>query len=1467
MTALFLTTLRIGIYPEGGAPQSAFAIKFSAQSFFYVGCSNALFFQVTLATTLAVVSQTGTSRNQSTHYNVFFQATQVIAFSGNRTLGKNPGGFLERSSRDKRLCCQRCLGDTQQQAIEPCRFFVCCQCLFVLFHNLGNFYLVTGQQRGITRVGDFNLTQHLTNNNFDVFIVDDNTLQTVNVLDFVGDVLRQLNHTQQAQDIVRVGRAIGDHLTLFNRFTFEDVHLPVLRNQNLVRVIVFRSDNQALLALGFLAERDHAADLGENGGLFRATSLEKVSNPRQTTGDVPGLRAFLRNTGNHVTQLHIGAVGHGHQRVRRQEEDRSTTTWQFHFFSGVVDQLNRRTNVLTSGRTLFRIDHFHGRQAGQLICLGANGNTLVHVNELGSTLGFRDDGVRVWIPLGYHNTDLDHIAALHRQHRAVRQFVPLTLTALLIGHSQRGGAGNHNQGAVGLFDGLQVVQANSTAMLDLDIVDRRCPAGRTTNVEGPHGQLGTRLTDRLGSDNANCLTYVDLMAAGQVPAITLRTDTVAGLTGNRRANPDFVHTGTFQRFDGLLVQQGTGRNNCVVLVGRCEGVTGSHTTQNTITQRHYNVTTFDVRRHQQAFRSTTVFLGNYQVLGYVNQTTGQVTGVRGLQCRICQTLTSTVGRDKVLEYVQTFTEVRSDRRFDDGAIRLGHQAPHTGQLSTLCRGTPGTGIIHHVNRVERLLHQVLAVFALNGLAVSTDNLLFGQALHHRLGHFVVGAGPNVDHLVVLLTLGQQTGGVLVLDVFYFVGGRVYQLVLLWRNLEVVETDRDTGPGRVVITGVHQLVSKDDRILQTRIPVTGVDQIGDCLLDHRLVDDFERQAIRNDIKQQCTANGCINQAVGFSTAAVFGNSHFLDPNLDLGLQIDLAGAVGTMGFLDVGKHHAFTHGRMTLTGHVVQTEYHVLRRNDDRLAVGRRQYVVGGHHQRTCFELGFQGQRHVYRHLVTVEVGVIGRTHQRVQLDGLTFNQYRLERLDTQTVQGGRTVQQDRVFTDDFIQDIPDHTFFALDHFLGRFDGGGQAAMLKLGENKRLEQLQCHFLGQTALVQAQVRADHDDRTAGVVNTLTQQVLTETTLLTLDHVSQGLQRTLVGAGDGTAATAVIQQRIDRFLQHTLFVAHDNVRGIQLQQALETVVPVDHPTVQVVQVGGGETATVQRNQRAQIRRQNRQNGHHHVARLVAGVQERLKNFQALAELLDLGFGIGLGDLFAQVVYFLLQVDRFQQLLDGLGTHTGVKFITELFQGFVVLLVVQQLALLQGCHTRVDNNKALEVQNPLDITQGHVQHQTNTGRQRLQEPDVGNRAGQLDVAHALTANAGQCNFNAALFADNTAVLQALVFAAQALVVLDRAEDLGTEKTVTLRFEGTVVNGLRLFYFAKRPGTNHVRRRQSDTDGVEFLALILALEKIQQIFHQLKLRMALISGGHTRCPLTLPKTIRLTRIPARCRYPASGFP
>src|SRR5690606_11759773 len=153
--------------------------------------------------------------------------------------------------------------------------------------------------------------------------------------------------------------------------------------------------------------------------------------------------------------------------------------------------------------------------------------------------------------------------------------------------------------------------------------------------------------------------------------------------------------------------------------------------------------------------------------------------------------------------------------------------------------------------------------------------------------------------------------------------------------------------------------------------------------------------------------------------------------------------------------------------------------------------------------------------------------------------------------------------------------------LGGLDRGGQATALQLGKDERLEQLERHLLGQAALVQLEVRADYDDRTARVVHALAEQVLAEPALLALDHVGQRLERTLVGAGDGAAAAAVVHQRVDRLLQHALLVAHDDVGRVELQQAAQAVVAVDDAAVQVVEVGGREAATVQRHQRTQVRR----------------------------------------------------------------------------------------------------------------------------------------------------------------------------------------------------------------------------------------------------------------------------------------------
>src|SRR5687767_4131911 len=100
--------------------------------------------------------------------------------------------------------------------------------------------------------------------------------------------------------------------------------------------------------------------------------------------------------------------------------------------------------------------------------------------------------------------------------------------------------------------------------------------------------------------------------------------------------------------------------------------------------------------------------------------------------------------------------------------------------------------------------------------------------------------------------------------------------------------------------------------------------------------------------------------------------------------------------------------------------------------------------------------------------------------------------------------------------------------------------------------------------------------------------------------------------------------------------------------------------------------------------------------------------------------------------------------------------------------------------------------------------------------------MAHALAAHLGLRDFDAALLADHAAVLQALVLAAQALVVLDRAEDLGAEETVALGLEGPVVDGLRLLDFAEGPRTDLLGRRHADADGIEMLVRRELLEQVE---------------------------------------------
>ena len=264
--------------------------------------------------------------------------------------------------------------------------------------------------------------------------------------------------------------------------------------------------------------------------------------------------------------------------------------------------------------------------------------------------------------------------------------------------------------------------------------------------------------------------------------------------------------------------------------------------------------------------------------------------------------------------------------------------------------------------------------------------------------------------------------------------------------------------------------------------------------------------------------------------------------------------------------------------------------------GRRKNVVRGQHQHAGFNLRLRRQRNVHRHLVAVEVGVEGRANQRVNLDRLAFHQHRLKSLNAQAVQRRSAVQQHRVVLDDFFKNVPHHRLLHLHHLLGLLDGGAVARLLQAVIDERLEQLERHLLRQSALMQLQLRTHHDHRAARVIHALAQQVLAEAALLALQRVGQRLQRTVVGAAQHAAAAAVVKQRVHRFLQHALLVAHNHFRRVQVHQLLQPVVAVDHAAIEIVQIRSGKASAIQRHQRAQLWRNHRQHIQNHPLRLVA-------------------------------------------------------------------------------------------------------------------------------------------------------------------------------------------------------------------------------------------------------------------------------
>ena len=359
--------------------------------------------------------------------------------------------------------------------------------------------------------------------------------------------------------------------------------------------------------------------------------------------------------------------------------------------------------------------------------------------------------------------------------------------------------------------------------------------------------------------------------------------------------------------------------------------------------------------------------------------------------------------------------------------------------------------------------------------------------------------PGIDNLIVTLLIGNETHVIVVGNFFYLFATFLNNFFLLWRNDNITEVERKTGHISHTVTQVLDTVEEFACLGHTH----SLDNIGNQATQCLLGDDIVEEAhfVRNYLIDDDTANRSFNNMLLHLAV-----HNIINDYLHLSMQVAASFIVSNQSLFRAIEGQAFTLGSRTDLGDVVETEHHILRWHCDRSTIGRIQDIVALKHQNLRLQYSLVTQGKVDGHLVTVEVSVECSTCQRVQLNSLTLNHLRLESLNTETVKCRRTVEHDRMSLHYVFKDIPDNRLTTVYDTLCALDRLYDTTLNELANNKRLVKFSSHQLRKTTLAHFQFRSNYNNRTGRIVNTLTQQVLAETALLTLQRVRKRLQRAI-------------------------------------------------------------------------------------------------------------------------------------------------------------------------------------------------------------------------------------------------------------------------------------------------------------------------------------------------------------------------
>jgi len=147
--------------------------------------------------------------NKMTHDHVLLKSAQEVDFAKRGRLCEDSSRVLERSCGDKAVRLERRFRDPKENGNRLRRLASLLDDPAIFFFEFQPVNLIAPQQRGVSGFGNLHFAQHLPNDNFDVLIVNLDSLQTVDFLNLVYQVLLQILRAADFKNFVGYDRAFG----------------------------------------------------------------------------------------------------------------------------------------------------------------------------------------------------------------------------------------------------------------------------------------------------------------------------------------------------------------------------------------------------------------------------------------------------------------------------------------------------------------------------------------------------------------------------------------------------------------------------------------------------------------------------------------------------------------------------------------------------------------------------------------------------------------------------------------------------------------------------------------------------------------------------------------------------------------------------------------------------------------------------------------------------------------------------------------------------------------------------------------------------------------------------------------------------------------------------------------------------------------------------------------------------------